>query len=375
MKKYSRRSKRESGGVLPRVAESAKQEREKSRWPCRMLKADFVGKKSASSLFIAVALVSVLGISWNSNSLYSFNFAAARMELWQQYSASTSSAKESSTRKGLLDEHSCKAKLDALDVKFDAQRLGRNSHPAQNKDSRTLFDLYEPEAVCFSEERFGSKQRFQAFHDGPKFVCGVDLIAKKDNCLVYSIGSNNDIQFEVAVYEHLGCETHTFDPTLKKVFIGGGYSTFHPWGLGEDGAEVSVKESSFTAMSLEHITRELGHKEKEIDILKIDCEGCEYTSLPPFFESMAEGKVKVNQIQLEIHLQGNDSNLNSRRIQNLFDAADRAGMRIFHKERNQWGCKGYNCVEYAFVSKPFLREANAGVICNDDAIWSNSKEV
>ena len=39
------------------------------------------------------------------------------------------------------------------------------------------FDIYEPEATCLSEERFGSDTRYHAFGDGPKFICGVDFIA------------------------------------------------------------------------------------------------------------------------------------------------------------------------------------------------------
>lgn len=36
-------------------------------------------------------------------------------------------------------------------------------------------------------------------------------IAKSDDCLVYSIGSNNDFSFEEAVLKHIGqhCEIHT----------------------------------------------------------------------------------------------------------------------------------------------------------------------
>ena len=45
----------------------------------------------------------------------------------------------------------------------------------------------------------------------------------------------------------------------------------------------------------------------------------------------------------------------------------RAKLRITHKERNQWGCDGYRCVEYALVSEAFLREANGAVMCATEA--------
>ena len=52
-----------------------------------------------------------------------------------------------------------------------------------------------------------------------------------------------------------------------------------------------------------------------------------------------------------------------RTLQRFFAAADTAKLRITHKERNQWGCDGYRCVEYALVSEAFLREANGAVMC------------
>ena len=42
-------------------------------------------------------------------------------------------------------------------------------------------------------------------------------------------------------------------------------------------------------------------------------------------------------------------------IKALLLDADDARMRVFHKERNHWGCEGYRCLEYAFVSEEFLR--------------------
>ena len=56
-----------------------------------------------------------------------------------------------------------------------------------------------------------------------------------------------------------------------------------------------------------------------------------------------------------------------RTLQRFFAAADRAKLRITHKERNQWGCDGYRCVEYALVSEAFLREANGAVMCATEA--------
>lgn len=262
----------------------------------------------------------------------------------------------------------CRYLLDNLDELFDRRR-GVRQRQSLNEENRTKrrFDLYEPEATCISEERFGDVMRFNAFGDGPKFVCGVDVIARKakeqkGGCLIYSVGSNNDVRFERAVHDFMpGCEVHTFDPTLEdEGFVGGEYATFHPWGLGTDGGNegetMHNRKNKGRRKSFETIMRELGHGNRTIDILKIDCQGCEYAAMPPLFQLMAEGRVRVDQLLIELHDR-------QKLLHGFFAAADNAGLRVFHKERNGWGCDGYRCVEYAFVSKSFLREANGAAIC------------
>ena len=263
---------------------------------------------------------------------------------------------------------SCNEKvLDQLDEVFDKKRSERVAVMDTRLGDHLSFDIYEPEATCFSEERFGSETRYSAFGDGPKFICGVDFIAHQTahlgkDCLVYSVGSNNNIAFEKAVYTIMkGCEIHTFDPTLNKPFVGDEYATFHPWGLGEDGVVAKQRGKSWEGKSFETVFRELGHENRTIDVLKIDCEGCEYDVMPPLMELISSGRVKVNQILIELHLPALKNNVT--KFKKFFLAADEAKMRLFHKERNGWGCGGQRCAEYAFASEAFLREANRDTIC------------
>ncbi|KAL3810049.1 hypothetical protein ACHAXA_009462 [Cyclostephanos tholiformis] len=267
---------------------------------------------------------------------------------------------------------SCEAILDDLDEEYDERRKNRHKRNKNLRKGKLLFDLYEPEATCFHEEHFGasdSGERFDAYGDGPKFVCGVDLIAAKakdgnaDGCLVYSVGSNNDVQFEKAVHTHMGCEIHTFNPTLRRPFVGGMYSTFHPWGLGTDGGNEGNAVSGVDTLirkSFETVINDLGHVNCTIDILKIDCEGCEYAAMPPLFDLISSGNARVNQIQIELHAPRDN---NAQMMYDFFLAADRAKFRIIHKERNHWGCDGYRCVEYVFVNESFLRHVNGNVFC------------
>lgn len=311
------------------------------------------------------------------------------LPFYQMYGASRDYPNHHSTADAWEQHATCENKLDMLDFTFDRRRRVRQFatptyYKYKKKDSYKMkFDLYEPEANCFSEERFGSNstERYEAYGDGPKFVCGVDVIAKKKDCLVYSVGSNNDIRFEKAVHTHTNytefdahdvvldtspaCEIHTFDPTLDTPFVGDEYATFHPWGLGTDGgregAAMNGRKNHGERMSFQTIIEKLGHTNRTIDILKIDCQGCEYASMPPLFDLIASGDVQVDQILIELHI--TKSNFTSH-LKEFFEAADKAKMRIVSKERNQWGCDGYRCVEYALVSESFLREANADILCS-----------
>ncbi|KAG7345203.1 methyltransferase domain containing protein [Nitzschia inconspicua] len=286
----------------------------------------------------------------------------------------------------------CKEKLDALDRFHDQRRAARIQFANKAKEAgknvyemywklrntndtvreeqhrkNLMFDLFEPEAVCLMEERFGglSDERFVAFGDGPKFVCGVDYIResyekRNQRCLVYSVGSYNDIKFERAVKSDIGCEIHTFDPTLRTPFVGNDYADFHPWGLGKEGEIVRVEnpDLEFTTQSVENVMKKLGHVGRKIDIFKIDCEGCEFEAMPPVFEAITNGTLRIDQLLIEMH-----TRVSYEVMTDFFEAADRAGFRITHKERNGWGCGGTRCVEYAFVNESFLRTFTASAIC------------
>lgn len=60
---------------------------------------------------------------------------------------------------------SCTDKLNELDHIFDQKRDARAIYSSSKEE---IWDWYEPESVCLSEERFGSysDQRYMAFGDG-----------------------------------------------------------------------------------------------------------------------------------------------------------------------------------------------------------------
>jgi hypothetical protein len=114
--------------------------------------------------------------------------------------------------------------------------------------------------------------------------------------------------------------------------------------------------------------KKLHHKKRKIDIFKIDCERCEYSAMPPVFDAIARGDLEIDQIQIELHSESFET------ITAFFEMADKARMRVFHKERNGWGCRGSRCIEYAFISESFLREANAQVVCPSELFLPGYEE-
>ena len=120
-----------------------------------------------------------------------------------------------------------------------------------------------------------------------------------DDCLVYSFGVRADWDFDEAAAA-LGCEVHSFDPTVTPERVPDGI-TFHRIGLGaRDGDAIKLAEAADAAAvriaALETIRCELGHGDRPLTILKIDIEGQEWEVLralsggdaPPAAQVLAE---------------------------------------------------------------------------------------
>jgi hypothetical protein len=200
---------------------------------------------------------------------------------------------------------------------------------------------------CERQDRIGG-----LFGDGGKFVCGMDVIAKQDACLVYSVGSNLDTKFEESVRQHAqNCEIHTFDPTIDVAQLDTVSKKFnfsvHPWGLGS--SERSFQKGA--VMPLGTIMQKLGHVGRPLTLLKIDCEGCEYEVADTMFAQCRDGAVQIDQVLIELH------GTNASQVVKFFQGADACGLMIFHKERNHWGCDGYKCVEFGLISKHAAKRA------------------
>lgn len=258
---------------------------------------------------------------------------------------------------------------------------------------------YEPNFSCQFEQRIGGNGN----GDGPKWICdphrliGISKERKKkdaaskeanktgksvaiagdntnDNhntatnrkpgCVIYSIGSNGDFQFEEGVQQLLGpetCEIHIFDMGDYENTMPTGLNLhFHNWGITNSASlnKGSKPSQAFYEGSLrkkfsrwfgfrqevfksfEETVKLLGHDTlPAIDILKIDCEGCEWDVYKDWFSPNIP---TIGQVLVEVHRSPQD------KVMNFFDEMYDEGYVTFHKEFNTQYARG-NCVEYAFM--------------------------
>jgi hypothetical protein len=228
---------------------------------------------------------------------------------------------------------------------------------------RMGFDSWNPEYDCGRSARIGLK-----VGDGGKWVCDPKGLFGKEykyplqDCIVYSIGSNFDLSFELDFKKvtQNNCKIFTFDPTLKGRGIGeAAFSLeaanngimFKPWGLAK------TSNSSSDHFSLRDIMKKLGHS--KIDLLKIDCEGCEYTSFEHIFKDCERdpSSLPFSMLLIELHTQSFSV------ISRFFSGADKCGLRLYHKEPNHWGCEGYKCVEFSFMTEKLAFKSHVGQYC------------
>ena len=175
--------------------------------------------------------------------------------------------------------------------------------------------------------------------DGPKWVCDPHRLLRRQNCLIYSIGSNGKAEFEQGIRDVVGdhFEIHTFDPIGYNKRNGNfsmaleGLAAFHQYGYGteEDATRHGYK-------TLAQIMDDLGHTGRTIDIFKIDCEWCEWHTYPQWL-----GGVDIRQILVETH------NAPMPEAKKFFYELHDAGYVIFSKEANYQNAAG--AVEYGFV--------------------------
>jgi hypothetical protein len=147
--------------------------------------------------------------------------------------------------------------------------------------------------------------------DVSKIICGIEQLQTEEQCVVYSVGGNNQWEFELAVLDKTPCEVHTFDCTGNSTRFHKPVNPrlkFHHICLGAEHVPYDHEQACNGGicgdiLTLYQIQIMLGHK--RIDLFKIDIEGYEW----PIFESWPElsdtnqvaDMVLPMQILVEIH--------------------------------------------------------------------------
>ena len=209
------------------------------------------------------------------------------------------------------------------------------------------YEKFKYETGCKNITTFGGRD------DGRKFLC-LDNITP-NRCLVYSIGSRKDFQFEIEVVQRLGCAVHTFDCTVGAVTeaeVPRGVK-FHPWCIGSSNAmksfssDILVNRHGLIGQyyTMKTVMKILGHS--SVSVLKMDIERHEYSVIQGLNCPGCFG-----QIALEVHLH-NAYNMWGRPVsrtewEELWTSlVFRDGFRPFHIDLNPL-CPC--CCEYSFIS-------------------------
>ena len=225
------------------------------------------------------------------------------------------------------------------DFELSEARLSRYSlfHPHTNGASEGANAWYqnnvEPSITCPQEERIG------IHGEGGKWMCNIDALKEKKDCLIYSVGSENDFTWEEEVKRRApNCEIHTFDHTVANATNKPDDVFFHQWGLTENDSHRNPKLKSLSEM-----IKALKHENRRLDVFKIDCEGCEWQTHKTWFTS----GVQIVEILVETH-HGSESPKPDSNAKQFFAHLHNSGYRIFHKEPNVHHSGGVTlCVEFA----------------------------
>lgn len=204
----------------------------------------------------------------------------------------------------------------------------------------SLFFLtnWQPNFHCAYTRRIGR------MGDGGKWVCDFFRLQTRTDCLVYSAGSNGEFSFEIGMKQYApNCEIHTFDSDVYT--CPQNVCTFHQARLGNGDPPEDSKNWPM-------ILDELGHRNRSIDVLKIDIEGGEFAFLSTIFK--LPKKHHPRQILVEIHPQPFNV------MHGLFELLRTNDYVIFYREPNL--IAGPTLYEYAFLKlNPLFFQTNVTI--------------
>eukprot|EP00934_Nitzschia_sp_Nitz4_P009000 Nitzschia sp. Nitz4//scaffold51_size120721//61613//62572//NITZ4_003731-RA/size120721-processed-gene-0.126-mRNA-1//1//CDS//3329553874//8990//frame0 len=209
-------------------------------------------------------------------------------------------------------------------------------HPKRLWDKPNLwyYNNYDPMFSC------PFQKRVRGIGDGPKWTCDphqLRRIAQNGDCLLYSIGSNGNYQWEDGMFLETGgfCEIHVFDYSQNYTRKKNQERNIHFHQLGLQGSNEPIQGPLWRTFP--QMVKELGHENRTIHVLKIDCEGCEWDSYPDWIG------LDIRQVLVETH------SLPENKSQGLafFNSFLNNNFILYSKEVNPWG--GGQYVEFSYL--------------------------
>lgn len=157
------------------------------------------------------------------------------------------------------------------------------------------------------------------------------------SCLVYSFGILDDFSFDDDSATYYGCNVFSFDPGWGPSHRRSSMVTFLKLGVGGQEGDVNraawkpwpaPKNDTWRLESFTDIKHLLGHEMRTIDIVKMDIEGAEWTTIADMAKAGELSTIK--QLLVEFHLWNWEDVDVVRNNLNVLAELSRAGYRLFY---------------------------------------------
>ncbi|TFY70718.1 hypothetical protein EVG20_g2297 [Dentipellis fragilis] len=275
----------------------------------------------------------------------------------------------------------------------------------------TVWDFFPPAFSCpHTVERIG------ALGDGGKWLCGIDRLQEKPDCIIYSVGSAASASFEAELLARTRhCQVWAYDFTthgfgdevtrphaseffrlfadpLQPEFYSStpGIEDTESGTAGEEreywddrslkarthfkpyvvaGREQLAPGDEPKMYTIQSLMRMNGHA--HIDVLKVDIEGWEFDTLRSFLGAAEDGTLPVGQMIIELHLWDRPFY----DLLALWERLERAGMRATSREINLVYANYNRGVGAELVEYTFMNVKNGNIFVADRAAPSIEKHV
>ncbi|KAK6962369.1 methyltransferase-like protein 24 [Biomphalaria glabrata] len=179
------------------------------------------------------------------------------------------------------------------------------------------------------------KIRLGQIDDGGWEVCDDPDVRPREPCTIYSFGINNDFSFDDDAANVYGCHVYSFDPSMSKEKDQYDRSpNVHFYKLGLDG-RTYVNDKKWPMSTFKDIRAKLKHQNLTIDVVKMDIEDSEWSTLPQMASSGQLADVKQFLFEYHINEQSRDYILPKLKA---LQEVERAGFRRFYVHKNP-ACK------------------------------------